>query len=231
MANNNCNSNSMLVEFVGAAGVGKSFLLARLRESLMRRDVLVTDFKGIRIRRFSVASVSAVFSALWLALLTRPVSCLVYFRNVRTLSAYAIRRRTAISEGSVYLCSEGLFHRIRRFHRSSKGVSMTRIAATLFKFIPPPDVVLVVEASVATIHARRTNRARPGDAFTWKSIHADVQLLADSVRAIENVQESIAPHLVVIRVDVDTASIDETANRIANVLENILSRPHSSEWT
>jgi hypothetical protein len=215
----------ILVEFVGASGVGKSYLLARVGEVLRQRGAQVHDLDAIRTRKFHPASVLLVLKAGYLVTLTRQKSRHHYRAMVKRLAQDMIRRR-AVTRGAsgIYVCSEGPFQRARALYRGSAGIDMAEIADMLFRHIAPPDAVIAVEATAPTIHSRRVARRKRGDSFSVASVAADVALLKESIRTVEHVRRHVAPDMQLLRVDLDSpdAAVG-VASRLASVLESIAS--------
>jgi hypothetical protein len=216
----------ILVEFVGASGVGKSYLLARVRALLRQRGAQVHDLDAIRTRKLDPASVLLVMKAGYLVRLTRQKSFQREREMVKRLAQDMIRRK-AVSSGpsGIYLCSEGPFQRARALYRGSDGLDMAGIADMLFRHIAPPDVVIAVEATVPTIHSRRVARGRRRDSFSLESVAADVALLEESIRAVEHVQRHVAPDMHLLRENLDkpdaTAAV---ASRLASALQGIAAK-------
>jgi hypothetical protein len=216
----------IVVEFIGASGVGKSYLLARLGEALRQRGAQVHTLDAIRTRKFRLANVLLVLKAAYLVKLTRQRSVRRYPEIVKRLAQDMIRRNAITSESrGIYLCSEGPFQRARALYRGSAGLDMTAIAELLYRHIAPPDAVIAVEATVPTIYSRRVARGRRKDSFSMESVAADVALLEKSLRAVEHVQRNVAPGMQLLREDLDKPDgIPMVASRLASALEGIASR-------
>jgi hypothetical protein len=213
-----------LVEFVGASGVGKSYLLARVGEALRQRGAQVHDLDAIRTRKFRPATVPLLLKAAYLVKLTRQESRSHYRTMVKRLAQDMIRRRAMTSGASgIYLCSEGPFQRTRALYRGSAGLDMVKIADMLFRHIVPPDAVIAVEATAPTIHSRRVARGKRRDSFSPESVAADVALLEESIRTIEHVQRTVAPEMQLLRVDLDNP---DTAPAVASILDFVSKLQH-----
>jgi predicted PilT family ATPase len=217
------NERGIMVEFVGAAGVGKSFLLANLADVLRSRGVVVNDFESVRIRRFDLFNPGTIAVVAYLMVLIKPTLLFTYAISIRKLVGYLVQRRAVATLEGIHLCCDGLFHKMRGIYKRAGGVRMEMIATTLLRYIDPPDVVIVVEASASTVHARRMQRARSSDILSKESVAIDVQLLEESIRTIEYVQEHIAPGLRMIRVSVDDTDNTETILQLADELQAISS--------
>lgn len=177
----------MLIEFVGASGIDKSLLAAKIYNELNQRNISVAKFKFIRIRRDSVRNLLIVVHATLVILLLMPEKLTKYVRSVRRLARYKIRQRSCKSGHAVYICDEGIFQMLRSLHRNSRSHSMTDIADQLFKYVNLPDIVVVVEAGVEEILVRRSDRNRRNDSFNRESVKRDVLLLEDTIMAIKHV--------------------------------------------
>ena len=134
----------ILVEFVGAAGVGKSFLAAKIYDELDRRNVSVMNFQLIPIRTNSVRNLLIVMRAAVITFLLNPKTLTLCMRSLKRLARYEIRRHSCESDHDIYICDEGIFQMLRSLHRNSRSHGMPEIADQLFKFVDLPDIVVVV---------------------------------------------------------------------------------------
>ena len=221
----------LMVEFVGAAGVGKSTLAGAVYDSLTKRGIPANDMEALPVRKFRPGTFVFVLRAAFLAWLIKPKSTRSFATAVKKLARYDIRRRAASGAQGVHICSEGLFHGMRAFHRESRALDMIRIADRLCRYIEPPDVVVVVQASAEIVYARRVARARKNEVFSRVSVEADVRLVEDSVRTIEHVRRRIAPSLNVIRVNVESPGISSPADVLADTLEKLAIDVTSSRFS
>jgi hypothetical protein len=210
----------VFVEFVGAAGVGKSFLAERVQEELRRRGKAVRSVDSIRWKKGPKGAWVLAKSA-FLAALTRPSTFSRYMESTKRLALYTTRRMSCDGVPGFHIASDGIFHKMRALNRRSERLGMIQIADLLFKYLSPPDVVVIVQATPATVFARRSARGRPRDTFTEDSVRADVLLTTDTVRTVEHVQR-YAPNLRVIGVDLEETGADAVAQRLAESLTGTL---------
>lgn len=210
-----CWNRGLLIEFVGAAGVGKSTVLKELIRLLRARGLQIVDMDSERIKISRLTTVAHLTTAAYLAILFRPRTVQAYRRTVMQLFGYSRRRTAARQANCIHLCSEGIFQKIRAIYRTHADLSMSGVADRIFRFMAVPDFVIVIEASTEVIFERRSGRARPDDILIRDSVCGDVLLLQESVRTIEHVQDTIAPHLRMIRVNAEASSIATMAEEIA----------------
>jgi len=214
----------VLIEFVGASGVGKSFLAEKILKELKKRNVSVAKFKSIRIRRYSVRNLFKVLHATLLILLLMPEKLKKYVRSVRRLARYKIRQRSCDSSHAVYICDEGVFQMLRTLHRNSRLYNMTDIADQLFKHVKLPDIVVVVEAGVEEIFVRRSDRNRQNDSFNRDSVKRDVLLIEDTIKAIKHAQRFLKGNMQMIILNVEKDDTEAAVENTVNFIQAHLDR-------
>ena len=219
MAGRDIDSGAVLVEFVGAAGVGKSFLAVRVRDALVQRHLPATDFRKVSIKKFSLRTIVTVSYAAYLAASIRPKTLRAYVFAVKEIAKLQLRWNTSRRGRGIYLCDEGLIHRLRAFTRNSNGLCMKEIADRLARHVVTGHIVVVVEAGVEKILARRSERRRRGDKFSNESVAADVRLLQDSIATIIHLQQSSQRDIRLIRVNVEGDGCETLAGDIADAAE------------
>jgi len=214
----------MLVEFVGASGVGKSFLAARIYDELIQRNVSVAEFQSIRIMRNSVRNSLIVVQTALATLLLKPEKLSMYVGSVKRLARYNIRQRSCESGHDVYICDEGIFQMLRSLYRNSRSHSMTDIADRLFKLVSLPDIVVVVEAGTEKIFARRTDRNRQNDSFSRQSVNQDVLLLKDTIMAIKHIQRFPKTNMQMIVLDLEKDDVETVVEKTVSFVQARLAR-------
>jgi len=219
----------MLVEFVGAAGVGKSYLAARVYDELIRRNVPVANLQLIGVRKGSVRNLWTVVEAAFVTLLLKPKRLAMYMRLARRLAKYKIRQRSYKSGHGVYICDAGIFQMLRALYRNSKSRCMTDIADRLFNYVKIPDVVVVVEATIEKIFARRSDRNRSNDSFSHNSVKRDVLLLEDTIRAIKHAQRVPNAKLHMIVIDAEKDDTKAVVQKTVSFVEARLARVQKIE--
>jgi thymidylate kinase len=215
------NRSTPVIEFVGAAGVGKSFFSDRLAESLKAKGRRVVALRVVAAEMGLKNIVKATATAAYVVFLVRPILVMTYRRSMKKLAKYILLSRTCRDGAGMHLFDEGIFHRIRGLHRRCPNRSMEEVADIIFRFIDPPDVVVVLVAAPAAIYKMRLERNRRRDVFSLANVENDVQLTEASVKVIEHIQRTAAPAMKVICVNVEADS-ELVTQEISAVLENIL---------
>ena len=193
----------MLVEFIGAAGSGKSFLSDRVLDALTARGIVAGNFDRIEIDKVALRNIFLAVRAVYLSAMTRQKTLSRFVRTFTIIASYNIRRELCEPVGGIQITSEGLFHRIITIHRNSKALGMAQLADMLYRKIQPPDLVVVVEASVRTAFARRTARNRANDLFTRESVQADVAIITKAIEVMAHIQQTLHPPMRIVRVNAE----------------------------
>jgi thymidylate kinase len=203
----------LLVEFVGAAGVGKTVLAEAVGAALMRREIPVQMFRGTPVDPSPIRRARALARAAWVSARLKPRTLRNFWSQAHTIARHQLRWHS-VGSGRVLLCDEGAFHRMRGFFRNSNGLGMQDIADRLVDHMAMGDLVVVVTASVENIQARRVARGKPGDKLDRESVQADVTLLEQSLATISHVKNS-GRRLRVLLVDAEGDGLDEATERVA----------------
>ncbi|NNC58052.1 MAG: AAA family ATPase [Woeseiaceae bacterium] len=193
----------MLVEFIGAAGAGKTFLSERVRGTLKDEGLAAQNFDLIQIHKAAPRNLFLATRAVYLSVMTRPITLFRAKRAFAVIASYSIRRELCEQAGGIQITCEGLFHKIISLYRNSRGLEMDQLADMLFRRIKPPDVVIVVEVSAQTAFARRSARNRPNDHFTRKSVRADVEIITEMIEVMARIKQSLHPPMRVVRVNAE----------------------------
>lgn len=215
----------MLVEFIGAAGTGKSFLSERVLDGLRARGITARNFDLIEIDRTDRRNLALMSKAVYLGAMTLPKKLSFLPRAVGDIARYSIRREICEQVGGIHITSEGLFHRIIGFHRNSRARGMAQIAGMLFSRIQPPAVVVIVEASVEKVFARRTERNRANDIFSLESVAADIAIVKECVTTMEYVERTLGSPLRILRSDTNEEGGVAAVADIVAVLEGLARNP------
>jgi chromosomal replication initiation ATPase DnaA len=197
-------TEAVLIEFVGAAGVGKTFLSHAVAAELAKRGIPAKLFRSIPVPSSRIRKAQAWLRAAWTVRLSRPSTLSAFRAQTMHIARHQLRWEDARAQRQVFLCDEGFFHRLRAFHRNSPGMNMTEIADRLARRIAVGDIVVVVQASVDTIRARRMARNKKGDKVDVDSVVADVRLMDESLATALHVKGSSRPELRVLFVDAET---------------------------
>jgi hypothetical protein len=190
----------MMVEFVGAAGVGKTYISERVLETLRERGFTARDFTLIDKRRAGAHSLVLLAKAVGLAARMRLRNPSAFRKSVEIIWKYTLRREVGKQLDGIQLTSEGLFHKIISFHRRSDGLDMNDLADILFREIEPPDAVIVLEADPDIVFARRSARNRPKDRFSHESVSDDIAAVRRTVGAVEHIRATRNPAMQVLRI-------------------------------
>lgn len=208
-----------MVEFIGAAGVGKTFLSDRVLEALRSRGMAARNFKLIEIHKAAPRNLIYMARAAFLSAMTRPKKPSLFVHAMRVIGTYSIRRARAEQLGGINVTCEGLFHKIITLHRNSSTLGTRQLADLLFLRIEPPDIVVVVEASAETIFARRTHRNRENDRFSTESVNADIAMVNESIVTMLHVQRTLKPMLPVVRIAAEEEGGDNAVAEIVAAIE------------
>ena len=240
--------NGFIVEFLGLPSVGKTTLSNLVAEILRRRGLPVLQPYARKAR-----GVGSVFLKLWgLTLYTNFVIRNPKFaflssrailasgqrsnadlRNVLLtwldISALMQRYRQAIS---ICVIDQGIFQALWSIGFSGEKTDLFDIAKKLQALIPTPHMVVVIEASLATIERRLSDRTEDNSRLS-KWIPREPDLLLRSRELLEKTK-AIAKFLSVQREDMQFLVIDNdrdealerNAKRIADALLIALNQKH-----
>jgi deoxyadenosine/deoxycytidine kinase len=210
----------IFVEFVGAAGAGKSFIASKLCDELDRRRVRAMNLVDARIRKLDFRNYLIILHASLVALRIFPRSIVLHKKAIKRLAKLTIRRKTIASNTKVIVCDEGIFQIIRALFRNSRAASMIDVADRLKGFVEMPDIVVVVDASVDTVFARRTTRDRPGDMYDRNSVARDVSMVRETVAVAKHVQSFSEVDMNVLVVDVNPSDLHSVVEEVATLVES-----------
>jgi hypothetical protein len=206
----------MLIEFIGAAGVGKSYVTERLLNELRRHGLCANEFDGIPIDRTRLCTAIMVVRALYLAARMKPVGLKPLLNATGVIARYTIRRKLCQRAGGVHITSEGVFHRAISLRRASRCAGTQEIVDMLFHHVPPPDMVVLLDDTPERVYARRSMRARSNDEFTRDSVKADVTSVRQCVSTIANSQLTVAPRLLFFQFSVNENGSDTIVAALVN---------------
>ena len=208
----------MMVEFVGAAGVGKTYLSGRVLETLRERGVTARDFTLIDKRRAGAHSLVLLAKAVGLSVRMRLRNPSAFRKSVEVIWKYTLRREVGKQLDGIQVTSEGLFHKIISFYRKSEGLDMNELADILFRDIDPPDAVIVLEADPDIVFERRSARNRPNDRFSRESVRDDIAAVRKTVGAMEHIRATRNPAMQVLRVPLEEDGGDSAVATIITAL-------------
>jgi hypothetical protein len=195
----------VLVEFIGAAGTGKTFLSDKLVDTLRDRKIAARHFNLIKIHKIAPRNLVLAIQAAYLAFLTRPKSIGHLVGAINVIARYSIRRVLCEHMTDICVTSEGLFHRIITLHRNSNARGIVEISDILFSKIRPPDVVIIIEADFEKVFARRKSRSRINDQFSIGSVKADIAAVREAEAAIVKIKDEkcLPARVLQLRTDED----------------------------
>jgi thymidylate kinase len=208
----------ILVEFVGAAGVGKSFLTAKLVGELQKRRLPVIDLARTPIKRSAPQNWAIAVAKTLAALELMPRSFSAYLATAKRLAKHEIRAAECRQDTAIFVLDEGIFQKIRAFYRNSRATDMLQITERVLRHASFPDVVVVVEGTVERVLTQRSQRKGRSTKFNRASIRNDVLLVADTIRTIEHTQRR-SPGLRMLRINIECDDIGAAIDCLANLLE------------
>jgi len=210
----------IFVEFVGAAGAGKSFIASELHDELDRRKIGAADLLDSAISKIDIRNYLIFANAFIVASRLAPRDLALHISTVKRLSKLNIRRAAADAASQVVICDEGIFQIIRALYRNSRAHSMVEVASRLRGYVDMPDIVIAVDASADTVFSRRTRRNRTGDRFDRQSVARDVAMIGDTVAAVRHVQTFPEVSMDCLLVDVNESSFQPVIDKIAALIES-----------
>lgn len=165
--------STFVVEFVGLRGVGKTTLAGEVSQTLRELGAAcrlepVGLPRKLALRLESYGRLATGFA---LVARRRPVSWTELHRCARAYSAVGHRLAQCRRKSGVHVIDEGIFQLGARIHLATRDQDLGAICDTLLRRLPPPDLVVVVEASLETVEARRRLRGNTRDAL-YKHVSA-----------------------------------------------------------
>jgi hypothetical protein len=208
------------VEFLGASGIGKSYLLGRLVEELKNRNIAVANLDDAQSKKTSLRTLHKVLTIAWVTLRIRPLSVPDYLKIVRLLARKSDVPRHSPEVEQVFVRSEGVFHDLRIIARRSQLKDMYEIASRLLPILYFPDVVVVLEASAQRIYDQRISRSRRGDVFSLDSVKLDSEVTNESIRVIESCRVKYRPKIQVVKCNLEQLQTHDAVYLIAGIIED-----------
>jgi hypothetical protein len=215
----------LLVEFVGAAGSGKSIMCERLLEVLAARRIAFASFRTIAIRKHTPMAALIVMRAMLRALQLKPTTFRVYTNFAWTMAKHALRWRACAGMEGVIICDEGLLQRLRSFRRNSRETSMAALADKALRGAAVGRLVVILESDADTIFARRTARRKPDDLFTRESVADDVRLMRESIAMIDHLRKHGFHDMRVLRFNVTDENVDARVSEVSAAVEEAIRSP------
>ena len=204
----------MMVEFVGAAGSGKTFLSGQVIKALEDAGRVAADFDLLEINKVSGRNALLTARAFALTVQTKQNSLYRFKHTFKTIARYSIRRDISEQCAGIYITSEGLIHRTITMHRNSSGQGVSQLADMLYQRIAPPDVAVFLDVSAETAFARRGARGRPNDEFTFESVKEDVQIVASSIDVMAQIKQKFHPSMQIIRVNTEQEGAKDATDAV-----------------
>lgn len=215
---NQARPDLMMVEFIGAAGAGKSFLSGRVLDALTARGMAAGNFDLIEIDRAAPRNVFLAARTFYLSVMARQKTLSRFAHTFTSIARYSIRRELCEQLGGIHITSEGLLHRIITIHRNSRALGIGQLADMLYRRIQPPDVAVFVEVSARTAYARRSTRNRANDLFTRESVRADVEIIAGTIEVMAHIKRTLHPSMQVVCVSAEKDGAEEAVAEIVAAL-------------
>ena len=156
---------SLVVEFMGARGVGKSTLVASVREELQRRKLSsetspIEPVTGTLEKLLEIPSRFRFRRFLERLQLTEPADVRLYERR---FLRYGRRLRASSGDSDLVVMDEGMFQLLMMLVIRTGVEEASEIARELKSLVHFPDAVVFVRALPQTIEARRKLRGNAGD--------------------------------------------------------------------
>jgi nucleoside-triphosphatase THEP1 len=211
--------NPLVVELLGARGVGKSTLAEFLLSELKTRNLVVERSVSRRIADKVARQLFTLVDRwrfLYSSVAWRPLSR----RDARTLRKRY--RRLALSalsysgRSGIYLIDEGVFQLIMELQAKTAQKDAWRIVDRIARLITFPDIVIVVEAAEEVIEERRRLRANPGDILRPRVVTWERAALTNTKKLLTSLGENgCGPDVIVIK-NGDYASLSRAAAKLAD---------------
>jgi cytidylate kinase len=157
---------SIVIEFVGFAGVGKTFISKQLADKLNGESILNSDVNVnlYDVIHYSIRKPKLILYAIMFVISTRQkfiIRNVIYFKNILI---YKIKLEKLLKMNKKYvIIDEGIIHKFRMIRSTSKIEKLTysRIRKThRISLFSGADVVVFVTASLRNIAIRRLLRRR-----------------------------------------------------------------------
>jgi hypothetical protein len=235
---------TVLVEFLGLPGAGKSTVARRVRKSLEQRGIPVNDSACALLNREDRIGRSLVK-------LAYVVNGFVNYPRYTVLSANSVLRteqrsvadlaktlfnwlfvsslvRDYGNRAGVCLLDEGIFQALWSIGFSAKKDSTARMLEVLLGLIPFPTAVVAIESSLTVIERRLSTRRNHwsrlegclvgGDADALTRAHALLQEAESAVSAVSEYHQ----HIHVLKVSNDDSQPGPLANTVAEYIAQVL---------
>lgn len=214
--------NKRIIEIVGAAGCGKSFIAQKLSEHLKSKAIVNTDIKLSPIKAVGITLINMhkVLLLFYMIGISNQSTLKIYWRLFIKQYLYLIKKeyiKRYNNDITYVIIDEGFLHRIRRIRRYSKindwgFKSIPNIVKT--NVINDIDVVIYVKCDSCISNKRKLNRGRGLEVDKSRYEMAMVKYRSDIIEA----KESIGFYL--IEVDNTGNNIDEKIYNILNEIED-----------
>lgn len=171
---------------MGLRGVGKSTLAGEVGKILRELGTTCNRLEPAGLaRKLALRLESYRRLATGFALVARrqPVSWTELRRCARAYRAVGQRLAQCRRASGVHVIDEGVFQLGAMIHLGTRRQDVGMICDSLLRRLPPPDLVVVVEASRETIEARRRLRGNSGD-LRYKHVSAAAARSQDELKAI-----------------------------------------------
>jgi len=240
----NMSRNGVIVEFVGLPGVGKSTLALRTAEILRQRGMPVSLPSRLAFReewhytgkirrwayyaRFALSNLRYSLLSAHAILSSRQASRDDFIWVLLTWFKRSARIQRQRHLGGVHLNDSGIFQGLWSIGFSGKNADLVGLGDHVMAWLPTPNLVVVVEASLSTIERRLANRPGagsrlerwlPGDPVLWARAAALLGQVKEAARSISRKREDM--RILMIANDRDDA-FETNAMRIAEAAWEIV---------
>lgn len=213
------NRQRIIIEFTGAPGVGKSFLVAAVRDELIRRSIPVIECEAIGVSR-SISGFLTIVAAMVSTLRLRPKTIATLPGFVTQLSRHRSKLNICRQRQCVCLFDHGFFQLLGTLYKNSNHERMTDLADRLIASCEAPDIVVIVTASTDKILSRRAHRQRHDDNPTLESVHRDLQLHDEIIATVAHVRRRVTRDVQTIAVSAETDDIDDNVTKVLGVIQS-----------
>jgi deoxyadenosine/deoxycytidine kinase len=209
----------LIVEFTGARGVGKSTLAALVEKKLEERAAVSSKMK--RLPPYGELYLAACrlprqLRSTLIFLSWRPVSWDEMRRFSKRFRRYLVYMQHMSRASGIQLLDDGIFQLMLMLYGKTTQKDMSRIAATLRRLTPFPDVVVSVQASQQDIEARRLKRGNARDLLKLRMSPGGRQALAGMQRVLGEISRQDHGFRLIVVQNGSLADLEAAASRVAN---------------
>lgn len=150
--------NTIIVDFSGLAGSGKTYVCKRICENLKIQGIIVKTLGDMRINPvwLIVAGLPVLFKTVFFVLRCKPVSWTCAKSAAMSWFKMQMKILYFRKQGGVALIDEGYLHMFRKIRRcSGRNIVLRDVYLPIFI---EPDLTVITEAEPEAIASRRASR-------------------------------------------------------------------------